>query len=115
MACAHSTSRAVSRAQRLLTPGVPCGVALISVASDNPKLLLKVCRSEWMEGWSYASTMAIVWPVPSPETLSNPYACLTCAGDKEPEKASPASAPEPCRAWATDGQRPLDEGTVRLS
>src|SRR6266542_1904562 len=47
----------------------------------------KVCKSMSILGASYASTMAIVWPVPSPLIVPsakkiwlNPYAWAICAG-----------------------------------
>src|SRR6516165_3810323 len=67
MACAHSMSSAISTAQ----PASGCGsdvppvwLTLVNVGSGRPNCRSNWCRSLAARGSSYASTMAMVSPVP---------------------------------------------------
>ena len=76
IACAHSTSSEVSTAHDQPGPAgsvpgsvvPPVSLTTVSAGSGRENCWSKECRSETMSGALYASTMAMVWPVPSPVT-----------------------------------------------
>ena len=69
MACAHSTSSEISKPQSALVVGSlapPVWLTILKFAAGRPNFASKAAKSLAMFGSLYASTMAIVWPLPSP-------------------------------------------------
>src|SRR5262245_48960492 len=89
MAWAHSTSSAISSAHPASVRGkrVPprwstfLKQPLALVHRGRPKVLLKIPRSLSTSGWSYASTIATVFPPPAVEPVAKPYTDLIVAGE----------------------------------
>ena len=121
MAWAHSTSRAISNDQSALLLGSvlpPDSLTTFKFAAARPYLASNVCRSPTIFGSLYASTMAMVWPVPFPATPLESvtlaeYAAMICAGVIPLEELVAAS--EVSMGWAVMVAKPVAERRLRVS